>query len=225
MISLLIYGCSQKEAALVKELCREIIAYNSDEKLEVSMELEEDKTPDIAVVNICGKGGIEHVHKVRSLYPKVEIMLISDVTVSPMQYLTPVIHPLSLVISPYKESELMKTLQDFVVMMFDVDDGALWVDTYNGKTKLPYANILYIEAKNKMINIRLESMEHSVYGTLEQYAEKLPSYFKRCHRAVIVNTKFVQKIRFSENYIMLKNGEMVPLSRSCKQNFKEMVKQ
>lgn len=224
MISLLIYHCDEKEKAVIKKMSSKIVAYDSDEKLDILEDIDPSIVPNLAIVNICGPEGIDAMHRVREAYGKVEIMLISDVKVSPMQYLNPVIHPLSLVIAPYSEEELQKTLREFIGMMFTASDGEIWVDGYNGKTKVSLASILYVEAKNKMLNIRLESVEYSIYGTLEQFLAKLPGYFKRCHRAVVVNTRYIQSVRFSENYIKLNNGEMVPLSRSCKQDFKEMIK-
>lgn len=224
MITLLIYGCKQKEHESVKAKSADIVARISDEKLVVYNSLECENTPDLAIVNICTEGGMDNVYKVRERFKDVSIMLISNTSISPMQYLNPVIHPISLVISPYGDSEMDTVLQDFIQKRLDENEDGIWLESYGGKVKVLYNNIIYVEALNKMLNIRLETVEYSVYGSLDQYEKKLPSTFLRCHRSVIVNTRFVEKVRFSENYIRLKNGEQIPLSRTYKQNFKEMMK-
>lgn len=224
MITLLIYGCKQNEFDMLKRKSADIVAKVSDEKLVICDDLECETNPELAVVNICTEGGMDNVYKVRERYKDVAIMLVSNTSISPMQYLNPVIHPISLIISPYGDDELDTVLTDFIQKRLDENEDGLWLDSYDGKVKALYSNILYVEALNKMLNIRLETVEYSVYGSLEQYEKKLPSTFLRCHRGVIVNTRFIEKVRFSENYIRLKNGEQIPLSRSYKQNFKEMMK-
>ena len=224
MVTLLIYGCKQKEYESIRTKCADIVAKVSDEKLIIYDTTECEKTPDFAIVNICTEGGLDNVYKVRERFKDVAIMLISNTRISPMQYLNPAIHPLSLIISPYTDNEMETVLYDFIQKRLDENEDGIWIDSYDGKVKALYSNILYVEALNKMLNIRLETVEYSVYGSLEQYEKKLPTTFLRCHRGVIVNTRFIDKVRFSENYIRLKNGEQIPLSRTYKQNFKEMMK-
>lgn len=224
MITLLIYGCKQTEYESIREKSADVVAKTSDEKLVVFQELDSDKNPDLAIVNICTEGGLDNVYKVREAYKDAAIMLVSNTSISPMQYLNPVIHPISLIICPYSDEEMYNVLLDFIPKCLDDNDDGIWIDSYDGKVKALYNNILYVEALNKMLNIRLETVEYSVYGSLDQYEKKLPSTFLRCHRGVIVNTRFIEKVRFSENYIRLKNGEQIPLSRTYKQNFKEMMK-
>ncbi|MDD6327671.1 MAG: LytTR family DNA-binding domain-containing protein [Eubacteriales bacterium] len=224
MVTLLIYGCKQKEFDIMQKKSADLVARLSDEKLVVGSSLDMEHEPNLAIVNICADGGLDLAYQVRERYKDVAIMLVSDTSISPMQYLNPVIRPISLVICPYSDSELDSVLTDFISKRLDDNDDAIWVDGYDGKVKISYNNILYVEASQKMLNIRLETVEYSVYGSLEQFEKKLPATFARCHRSMIVNTRFIDKIRFSENYIRLKNGEQVPMSRTYKQNFKEMMK-
>lgn len=225
MITMLIYGCKQEEIETVKKLSSSAVARICDKRLNVIVDnLESEQAPELAVVNICEGGKTDNAYKVRKRYKDAELLLISDTNISPMQYLNPFIHPLSLVIKPYERKEMYDVLLDFIQKIIDENEDGIWIDTYGGKIKALFGNILYIEANNKMLNVRLESVNYSIYGSLEQYMKQLPAFFARCHRAVIVNTRFIEKIRFSENYIKLKNGEHIPLSRTYKQNFKEIIK-
>ncbi|MBR3600437.1 MAG: LytTR family transcriptional regulator DNA-binding domain-containing protein, partial [Lachnospiraceae bacterium] len=156
-------------------------------------------------------------------YPEAEIMLIADSTISPMKYLNPQIRPLSLAIKPYSDSELSLVMQEFVSKLLARDDGGIWIDTLSGKVKLAYSSILYLEASNKMISIRQNSMEYSIYGSLEKLEQELPDEFVRCHRSYIVNSKRISKVKFSENYLVLDDGLRLPLSRTCKQAIREVI--
>lgn len=225
MITMLIYGCKQEEVEAVKKLSSSAVARICDKRLNIIVDnLESEQIPELAVVNICENGKTDNAYKVRKRYKDTALLLISNTNISPMQYLNPFIHPLSLVIKPYERKEMYDVLLDFIQKIIDENEDGIWIDTYGGKIKALFVNILYIEASNKMLNVRLESVNYSIYGSLEQYMKQLPAFFVRCHRAVIVNTRFIEKIRFSENYIKLKNGEHIPLSRTYKQNFKEMIK-
>lgn len=224
MITMLIYGCSQAEIDEIKKLSSSVIARICDKKLNILIDdLHHDQEPELAIVNICGEKTANKAIAVREQYKNTAMMLISDTAISPMEYLNPFIHPLSLLIKPYEEKELYRVLLDFIKKIIDENEDGIWIDSCSGKIKVLYSNILYFEANNKMLNVRLESVEYSIYGSLEQYAKRLPTFFERCHRGVIVNTRFIERIRFSENYIKLNNGEQIPLSRSYKQNFKEMM--
>ena len=225
MINMLIYGCGKEETEIVIKLSRSAMARICDKKLNIIVdELGAKSAPDLAVINICENGEMDNAYSVREHYKDTAILLISGTTVSPMKYLNPYIHPLSLIIKPYETNEMYNVLEDFIRKIIDENEDGLWIDTYGGKIKALFSNIIYIEASNKMLDVRLDAVKYSIYGSLEQYEKRLPSFFVRCHRGVIVNTRFIEKIRFSENYIKLKNGEHIPLSRTYKQNFKEMVR-
>lgn len=225
MITMLIYGCMQREIETVKRFSSSVMARICNEKLNILVDdLESEYVPEMAVVNICDGEKLNNAYRVRKSYKDVSILLISDTGISPMQYLNPFIHPLSLLIKPYEEKEMYNVLLHFIEKIIDENEDGIWIDTCNGKKKILFSNILYLEADNKLLRIRLEAVGYSVYGSLEQYAKILPSCFVRCHRGVIVNTRFIERIRFSENYIMLKNGEHISLSRTYKQNFKELIK-
>lgn len=221
MISMLICGCSDREAEKISKISLDAVAIVCDQKLNLYRDdLEMETPPNLAIVNICGKQGMEVVKNVRNAYKKTEIMLISDSTVSPMEYLNPFIHPLSLAIKPYTDKEVFEIIKEFISKIIDENEDGMWINTFNGNKKVLFSNIMYLESREKMINVRLESVEYMIYGTLEQMLSKLPTNFRKCHRSFIVNSRHIKQIKFSENMITLDNDEIIPLSRTCKQNFR-----
>ncbi len=224
MFTMLMHTESDEEKKLLRELVKEVTALISDEKVNIIYDVyETDSEPECAIVNICDEGKLEYAKDIRSRYPNIELMLISNGSISPMKYLNPQIRPLSLAIVPYGTNEIKEVIRDFLHKVIAVEEGGMWIDTYDGKIKVNYNSILYLEATNKMLRIRLDSVEYSIYGSLEKLEKDLPEVFVRCHRSYIVNTGYISKVRYSENYIQLKNQVQIPMSRSHKQVIKEVL--
>lgn len=77
--------------------------------------------------------------------------------------------------------------------------------------------IMYIEKYGNLALI------HTLEGTIKSYIalrtleEQLEKHrFCRCHKSYLVNTYFIKRIIITNNTILLKNGDMVPISRSRK---------
>ena len=52
------------------------------------------------------------------------------------------------------------------------------------------------------------------YIKLDEVSEKLKTGFIRCHKSYLVNLDYVKDVTDSD--IVLKSGELIPISRSCK---------
>lgn len=224
MFTMLIHTEDVKEQTLLEAVSKDVTSRISDEKVNIIYDINQGEwEPDCAVVNICAPHGLDYARELRARCPEVEIMLIADSTISPMKYLNPQIRPLSLVIMPYSEKELSGVIQELLQKLLSNENGGIWIDTLNGKVKLQYSSILYLEASNKMISIRLNSIEYSIYGSLDKYEQQLPDNFVRCHRSYIVNANRISKVKFSENYLVLDDQLRLPLSRTCKQAIREVI--
>ena len=68
--------------------------------------------------------------------------------------------------------------------------------------------------------MRTQIEEIGVSETLEKMAEKMPSNFARCHRSFIVNMDLIMQVNMHENMLYLKDGMIVPFSRSYRKLFK-----
>jgi len=224
MFTMLVHSRDEEERGLLYDICKEITAHISNEKVNMIYDISEaDSDIECAVVNICENDGLEYVKNIRWKYPNVEVMLIADATISPMKYLNPQIRPLSLVIRPYSNEEIKEVMGGFLHKHLAEEEGGMWIDTSDGKIKVQYSSILYLEASNKMLCVRLNSVEYNIYGSLDKYEASLPESFVRCHRSYIVNSHYISKVRFSENYLVL-NGEIeIPLSRTYKQVIRGVI--
>jgi DNA-binding LytR/AlgR family response regulator len=80
---------------------------------------------------------------------------------------------------------------------------------------IPLNEILFVESRNKKIEINTSKETVDFYGKISEF-EKKPQFF-RCHRCYIVNMEHV--IRYSANAIKLSNGQEIALSRKLYPDF------
>ncbi len=57
---------------------------------------------------------------------------------------------------------------------------------------------------------------------LKYFEENLDSSFKRIHRSIIVNTNYIEKY-YKSGFVVLKNGQELPVGRKYKNNMKELI--
>lgn len=70
------------------------------------------------------------------------------------------------------------------------------------------------ENKHKLLALS-NSAVYEFYDTLQNVLKKLDSDFFLCHKSCIVNLHYVSEINRETNSIMLKNGQVCPLSARC----------
>ena len=116
----------------------------------------------------------------------------------------------------------MQYMIDFGNIKVEDSKDAFVVESKEGQTRIPYEQIYYIEAREKKLFLRLENKEVAFYDTLENLLQVLPANFLRCHRSFVVNKYYIEKVQLSQSMIWLSHGISVPLSRSCKPEFKDL---
>ena len=89
--------------------------------------------------------------------------------------------------------------------------------------KVSYDEIIYIEALNKKINIYTDKQRISCYNSLSALADELGNGFLRCHNSYIINKEKVKNIFMTEQYIEMKNGSTVSMSRTYKAEVKKLL--
>jgi DNA-binding LytR/AlgR family response regulator len=94
----------------------------------------------------------------------------------------------------------------------------LLINSHEGMLCIPKADIVYIESDNHSIHIHTGTgLTHKCTMSLKAIDDHIKgSSIVKCHRAFLVNLEYVQKI--SGNEITTKDGHIVPLSRSEKEN-------
>lgn len=88
--------------------------------------------------------------------------------------------------------------------------------------KIPFSEILYLEAKGNYTNIITETEEHKIYSPLYKIEEELsPTHFLRIHRSYIVA---IGKIRLADAHTIKLGKHELPVGRTFKDNVKKWMK-
>ena len=232
MIFGLILDPDEQERERIHQYLSKFTAYHTDEELQLKTyqksslllsQLESADLLDLAVVDVTMEGGFEAARAIRKMFPTAEIMIVADVTVSPMKYMCPSIRASALLLRPVSPG-CEDAVREFFFLLADQEkedkNNTLWIENRKGIFRVPFDQICYLEAREKKVFVRTLVEEMGIAGTLEKLAEKLPDNFKRCHRSFIVNTEHIVQIKLSENQLNLRGGLFVPISRSYRNLFK-----
>lgn len=233
MIFGVILDPDEQEEKLIQQYLRGLTAHYTDEKLEIKAfyknslflkKLESVGLLDVAIIDVTRNRALESARLIRKKFPDAEILVIADLSMSPMKYMHPSIRASSLLLRPAVpgwESALRDFFEQFLrANRRDRQKNVLWVENRNGTFRIPFEQIYYLEAREKKVFIRTELEELAVSGTIEKFAVELPGNFARCHRSFIVNTDYIVRIKFSENMLYLRENLLVPISRSYREVFK-----
>ncbi|HYK34676.1 LytTR family DNA-binding domain-containing protein [Alloacidobacterium sp.] len=86
---------------------------------------------------------------------------------------------------------------------------------------LPISDIRWVGAEENYVRICTERENHLLRETMANFESRLdPKSFIRVHRSAIVNLQYVKEIRTDslegESYVLMKDGQKVPVSRGYK---------
>lgn len=231
---MIVYDPHTEELELMKKLIRQAAAALTEEKWnmeffakreQVAAFLRDRPLLDLVCYDVAPKGSIDDLERIRKDYQKMKLLLIADPAMSPMEYIRPTILASSLLIRPISPAQareqLMELVEQFCSQPSHGQEESLVIETREGRTYVPLAQIYYFEAREKRIYVRLKKQELAFYETMEHLAERLPDYFARCHRSFIVSRQKIRRVMLSKSLIELEQGIQIPLSRSYKPAFKE----
>lgn len=235
MIELLISGRKEEREYLGRRI-RQYAAKFSEEQFkiydctgnqEVKKLLAEKKMLDMVYLDITLSEGIELAKRMRVENKKAYMVLIADITISPMVYMRPSIRAEGLLLRPFggiqADRVLKESLKEFLSrFQEDTENQFFILENRQGRRLVEYGRIFYFEAREKRLYLVTESEELVFYGSLETTERQLPEYFVKSHRSFLVNSHFVERIVWAENLIYLKGGFVVPLSRSNRKLWKEL---
>lgn len=227
---------SQKgELPILDSHFRKQVAYHSDERLEIVKLgtlrefvrlVEAGDFWDILCVDITVPQAIPVCERLRQGYPGSLIVLIATADISPVIYMKPTIMAASLLLRPVREETVKEMAKALVGMLGGGEkneDGILVAKTQEGRSRIPYSSILYIESREKKIYICTASREYSVRSTVEQMEEELPKSFLRCHRSYIVNCGHILTVKLAQGMLVLEGDICIPVSRRYKGMLKEYI--
>lgn len=233
----MIYAVGQgnkQELSLVEKEMRQQTAFCTDEQLKfvglyTRKDFEEflnmDQQTDFICADITIFQGIEQVEELRRKYSKAALVLIADMSISPIRYMKPSILAAALLLKPLQQSmveQVIKEMFQCYISNEQMEEDIFLVETREEKQRIPYSKILYFEARSKKIYVCTKDYEYGFYDTMDHLEEQYSKQFIRCHRSFMVNRKMIDQVKLSQNYLLLRGGIEIPLSRSYKGQIKEL---
>lgn len=238
MVSLLMYGKNKKELDMLRALSKDLAALlsgdywnirqaDSPEALQVF--LADSPLMDLLMYDITPKDALGRLLGIRRNYREMQLMIIADLTTSPMEYMKPGIMASSLLLRPWTKEQAGEVLREFFQAYIEQnqktdDKNAYVIESREGNLHIPYEQIYFFEAREKKIFVCTGKEEYGFYHTIDKLEGELPEQFVRCHRGFIVNRYKIRKVALSQNVVCLTDNLEVPLSRSYKPLLKGLGK-
>ena len=123
------------------------------------------------------------------------------------------VHALHYLLKPVSPTQLFDSM-DYFFNMSRQSEKYFPAQTANGFCKLRIADIEYLEAMNKQVNV-IEI--HEQFAKCEQYFTQEIGFFK-CHRSYIVQMRYIEQ--FTKNSIITCHQVTIPVSRNSYSAFK-----
>ena len=187
--------------------------------------VDETELVDVLICDVTRKGSIPSLVEARKKHSESLVVPIADATIMPSEYVRPEILPFALLWKPMDDRILQTEIRNLVGKIIESagtnTEYSFELVTKQDTRYIPYRDILYFEARDKKIYLRLKSQEICFYTTLSKLEMSLPEGFTRCHKSFIINTQHISQIDWTNQFIMLTGNVGVPLSRSYRKAFKE----
>ena len=235
MISVLLYSHEKRELTLFSKTGREVVGKISADDWQfygyrdcetIYRFLSEHPLIDISCVDVAAMDGIRLAEHLRKQNREMFMVLLADMSVSPMDYIRPTIMAGSLLMRPVCAENVKRVFTEaagaYIQKMQQDAESLLMIENRDGKQPVPYSGIMFFESREKKIYVNTGKTEYAFYDTLDNLEQKLPEGFLRCHRSFIVAKKRIKAIMLSRSTIVLDDGSELPLSRSYKHIFKEL---
>ncbi len=235
MKSALLYDTQTHELDMIDAAFRDVFARHSDDFLkvracdtisELNRAVKETEIVDMNFIEAVDVEGIGVAEKLRKHYPESAILLVVSDNMKPTEYIKPGIMASALIMRPSSAEEIKEILSEFVLSAVREDeaeaDNFFFIDTPEGKTRIPYDKIIYIEARQKKIFIRLKREEYGIKETLESMLDSLPENFIKCHRSFIVNKQKITGFNRQDNTVILEGDINIPVSRPFRQMMRDL---
>ncbi len=173
---------------------------------------------DICFLDIQMNGitGIDVARKIREVDERVTLVFMTNYAQYALEGFS--VHAYQYLLKPIDYFSFSKELKSIFITNNKNNEYVLDVKNDNGIYRIAMMDIQYIETtsqKNCLIHTS-DKKTYTVYSSLKSLLPELKpeNVFFRCHNSYVVNFQYVSSIQKDE--IILKNGEMIPVSRHRK---------
>lgn len=215
-----------------KKLCHSIYTYKTGEEL-----LESNYAFHVVFLDIAVGGGMNGIitgKKFRFINKKTKIIYITSYQQYMEQALNGV-HAFAYLKKPI-ERDIFYLQLDEVIHIVEEEQAQKQIVTFEVLEILQeqcvdtvirefnVENIYYFEYVNRRIKIRTVNGDFYFADQMKNVIHKMRDYpFESCHQSYLINLNYVKKLKGYE--LLLKNGEMIPVSQKKSAGFREKINQ
>ena len=235
MVSLMAFCSDMKEYAMLRSSARENASkLDSDEWLlsffkkfdSFKAKIEENPKLDIICYELEEGEGIDYAKYLRMCYEKAYMIVMAGEEISPREYIRPDIMPAGLILRPATREDIDNVTKDVFESFIkkrnkDKTLDMFIIQTTKGIIKIPYSEISHFESKEKKIYVKYGNREVGFYSTMDKVEGEVEKRFVRVHRSFMVNKDYIRKIRLSAYEVVLRDDQIIPMSRKYKNILKE----
>ncbi|MDR1913953.1 MAG: LytTR family DNA-binding domain-containing protein [Clostridiales bacterium] len=185
-----------------------------------------DSGPSVIILELVfeRRSGLEFARRLRRRALNAYIIFVTAHVELTLYLLAGNIVPAGLIRKPLHQSEVEKVVNNVLTLCKEAGDVQyLTVNISAELIKVPYKDILYLEAFEKKIYVHTKAKRYGYYNTLTSLAEELKEPFVRCHNSFIVNGKWVKEVNLHDMLIIMENGAQLPVSRGFRHDVAERL--
>ncbi len=208
---------------------REIEIFSTSPDVLINYKIKDNYTY-IFILDVIYKNisGLDIAKKIRRQYKEVFIIFITGHIELLYMVINQNIMPSGFIEKPLNENDVRKAL--FNIFDYYSENNKKIIQTLTVNTgaavyRIPYDEIIYIEALNKKIFIYSDTQRVSCYNSLQALEGELGKSFIRCYKSFIVNKNRIKNIFFAEMTVEMSNGSRISMSRTYKSEMKRLTQE
>lgn len=113
------------------------------------------------------------------------------------------IHPFAYIVKPIDELEIIRVLQEWVLLEYDNEDDheqrSLSFSTKKGMMILPFEDIVYFEKHRRFINVVTSNATYECTESMKEVLSRLDDRFYQTYQSFIVNMNKIVSLEVLEN--------------------------
>jgi len=155
--------------------------------------------------------------KARKKNPDAKLLILYRPIKDPGIFIRPDLCPSGLLKKPIVTAETAALFESVIRKIYkerDEEAPGRRLVVYSGSDRflVPYSDIFYIEAKDKLLFLYHEQGKICFRDSLKRLEAVLPGSFYRIHRGVIVNLLHIRAIRLQSGKVCMMDSTVIPMS-------------
>lgn len=163
-------------------------------------------------IEMPGRNGMETAKDIRRKNNSAVIIFVTSYTDFVFQGYE--VKALNYILKPYDKDKILAVLQTALGEQGITKEHAYLIEQRGKSIRLPLSQVKYFLSDRRSVTAVTTEDSFIFYGKLSDVELELPDFFIRIHNRYLLNLNYLQSIEGNQALV---DGEMLPISRACKQ--------